>query len=168
MEIIHCKDEKEFWPLLIAKFSGVVEFNNRIIFFKEGIKHREDGPAVESLNGYKEWRIDGVLHRLDGPAFEDINGHKEWWVSGLLHRIDGPAVESSDGRNHWWIDGKNYNSTILLRLREENLFLGKEKGKYDLYWLKFLTENQGIQEFPIIPGMDTYAKLSFVLKGFIR
>jgi hypothetical protein len=32
------------------------------------------------------------------------------------------------------------------------LLLGKEKGQYDLEWLRFLTEN-GIEEFPILFGM---------------
>lgn len=127
----------------------MINENQSKFYYKDGSLHREDGPAREFANGIKEWI-------------------KEWWIGGLLHRIDGPAIEYADGTKQWWIDGKNYNSTTLIRLREENLFLGKEKGKYDLYWLKFLTENQGVQEFPVIPGMDTCEKLSFVLKGFAK
>jgi len=37
---------------------------------------------------------------------------------------------------------------------EKLIFLGKEKGNHNLCWLKFLTENQGIKEFPIISGME--------------
>lgn len=46
MDIIRLKDGNQFWPLFLTKFSGVVEFNNRIVFIKEGNLHREDGPAV--------------------------------------------------------------------------------------------------------------------------
>ena len=46
------------------------------------ILHREDGPAVEYVDGHKEWRINGKCHREDGPAIDDANGYKEWWVNG--------------------------------------------------------------------------------------
>jgi hypothetical protein len=36
-----------------------------------GLLHREDGPAVESFNGEKQWNIKGYAHRMDGPAVLD-------------------------------------------------------------------------------------------------
>jgi hypothetical protein len=45
-----------------------------------------------------------LLHRTDGPAVELVNGDKEWWVSGMLHRIDGPAIETED-EQEWWYKG---------------------------------------------------------------
>jgi hypothetical protein len=68
--------------------------------------HREDGPAIEYENGNKEWYLNGKLHRIDGPAIELINGYKAWWVDDKLHRIDRPAVESGSGSKEWWVDGK--------------------------------------------------------------
>lgn len=78
---------------------------NRIWKNEKGNFHREDGPAVEKVNGYKEWRMYGKRHRTDGPAVEMSNGSKQWWINGKLHRTDGPACEGVDGRRNWWIDG---------------------------------------------------------------
>ena len=96
--------------------------------------HREDGPAIENINGDKEWWIhgkrhrvgapaseyygggatcgatmwfqNGQLHRLDGPAIEDATGKKEWYQYNKRSRTDGPAVIGSDGRQEWYLDGK--------------------------------------------------------------
>ena len=70
------------------------------------IRHREDGPAVEYANGYKEWYLNGKCHREDGPAIDDANGYKEWYINGKLHREDGPAVVYTDGSKSWYINGK--------------------------------------------------------------
>ena len=48
------------------------------------ILHREDGPAIEGSNGFKEWRIDGNLHREDGPAVEWSDGNKSWFINDRL------------------------------------------------------------------------------------
>ena len=44
--------------------------------------HREDGPAIENVNGIKEWLLNGQYHREDGPAIEYATGDKEWWLNG--------------------------------------------------------------------------------------
>jgi hypothetical protein len=68
--------------------------------------HREDGPAVEHVNGYAWWNH-GNLHRVDGPAVERYNDkYRAWYVNGKCHRLDGPAVEYVDGLRHWYINGK--------------------------------------------------------------
>ena len=46
------------------------EFGNKHWFNENGELHREDGPAVENINGRKEYHINGQLHREDGPAIE--------------------------------------------------------------------------------------------------
>jgi hypothetical protein len=46
-----------------------------------------NGLIIDS-NGDKSWWKDGVLHREDGPAVEWVNGHKSWWVNGI--KIDEP------------------------------------------------------------------------------
>ncbi|HNC57649.1 MAG TPA: hypothetical protein PLP33_19585 [Leptospiraceae bacterium] len=81
------------------------------------------------------------------------NGTKEWYKEGNLHRDDEPAVEYSHGGKEWWIDGENYSKEIIQILTKTSIFLGKEKGKYNLEWSRFLTE-EGIKEFPIILGMN--------------
>ena len=74
-----------------------------------GYPHRIDGPAVEYLNGDKEWKVNGKLHRIGGPALQYAftYGLEEWWVDGKLHNSTGPAVVNYiTGVNEWWIDGE--------------------------------------------------------------
>jgi hypothetical protein len=33
-------------------------------------------------NRDKYWYLNGKLHREDGPAIEYLNGTKEWWLNG--------------------------------------------------------------------------------------
>jgi hypothetical protein len=48
-------------------------------WYRDGVQHRDDGPAIEFANGSKVWRIHGKLHREDGPAVEHIHGSKYWY-----------------------------------------------------------------------------------------
>jgi len=43
----------------------------------------------------EEYRKNGLLHREDGPARIYANGTKQWFNNGLLHRENGPAVEAN-------------------------------------------------------------------------
>lgn len=70
--------------------------------------HREDGPAIETEEGEKQWWWRGQLHRIDGPAIEHENGDKSWYVKGAQHRIDGPAFERGDGYKEWWLWHNRY------------------------------------------------------------
>jgi hypothetical protein len=108
---------------------------------------------AEYPNGTKHWLKKGNFHRKDGPAIEHTNGKKEWWNEGNLHRINGPAIEYSDGSKSWWVDNVWYTVAELKDLIEDSIYLGKEKGKYDLDWLRFLTE-KGIKGFPIVAEME--------------
>jgi hypothetical protein len=74
----------------------------------DGVLHREDGPAVEDVDGTREWRRDGLLHREDGPAIERPDGTKEWWRDGLVHREDGPAVQFENGATQWFQNGQRH------------------------------------------------------------
>lgn len=76
---------------------------------KMTILDREDGPAVECEDGYKEWHIKGKLHREDGPAITYPNGYGCWYINGLRHREDGPAIKYGGGvvSDKWYIHGKN-------------------------------------------------------------
>ena len=84
----------------------VVKIGTECSFFKNGKLHREDGPAIESPNGYKAWWINGKLHREDGPAVEYASGDKCWYKNGKLHREDDPAVEYVSGDKCWYKNGK--------------------------------------------------------------
>jgi hypothetical protein len=139
-----------------ADFIGVAEYpDGTKIWYKEGKEHRIDGPAIEYPDGTKEWYKEGKLHCLDRPAREYPDGEKYWYKEGELHRLDGPAVDYSDGKQYWYIEDNHYSSEKLSELIKTSFFLGKEKGRYNIEWLRFLTEN-GIEEFPIISGMKEY------------
>jgi len=78
-------------------------------WYLNGRLHREDGPAIEGIDGHKSWFFHGQLHRLDGPAIEYATGSKAWLINGQRHRIDGPAIEYYDGDKRWWYQGKLIN-----------------------------------------------------------
>lgn len=59
-----------------------------IIYFKDKqctILHREDGPAIEYVAGYKEWWLNDKRHRKDGPAIEYLQGDAEYWLHGIQY-----------------------------------------------------------------------------------
>ena len=47
----------------------------------QGLPHREHGPAVERVDGYRAWYQNGLLHRPDGPAIERTDGSKAWHIN---------------------------------------------------------------------------------------
>ena len=47
-------------------FTGVVkDEHNNIAYYIDGKYHREDGPAIEHFNGYKEWQLDGRFYGVN-------------------------------------------------------------------------------------------------------
>jgi hypothetical protein len=98
--------------------------------------HREDGPAIECAEGYKEWWLNGKAYteqefiqmtqgkELSIAEIEELLGYKikvvkmieytvqvyedrtAWFLNGKLHREDGPAIEWMGGNKEWWVDGK--------------------------------------------------------------
>lgn len=89
-------------------YSKTNKYGTTYWFHDNGKLGRSDGPAVEYVNGSKEWLVNGEFHREDGPAIEGVDGYKEWWINGKRHRIGGPAVEWSDGSQFWCLDGEEY------------------------------------------------------------
>ncbi len=94
---------------------------------------------------------------------EVFSGTKEWWVEGKLHRTDGPAIEWGENITSCYIDEFVYTEEILDSLIKESIFLGIEKGKHGLEWIKLLTENGGICEIPNFKKL----KESDIKKGII-
>lgn len=82
------------------------------VWYKDGRRHREDGPALVTDNCEK-WYFNGLLHRDGGPAiFYYKTGTYAWYKNGFRHRLDGPAShwgkKSLGGEgNEWWVDGQN-------------------------------------------------------------
>jgi len=70
-------------------------------------KYKVTGKGYElyvDSDGSRHWYKDGLLHREDGPAVEHSSGTKEWGINGQLHREDGPAIERLDGDKHWYLN----------------------------------------------------------------
>jgi len=87
-------------------FTGIVEFSvGTKKWLKNGIPHRDNGPAIEFYWGTKEWCQNGLCHRTDGPAVIKTTGTKEWWQNGVMHRLDGAAVEWDDGDESYYVLG---------------------------------------------------------------
>ena len=145
------------WDEIPDNFTGIVDhlITRNKYWYKEGKLHREDGPAVEYSDGGKEWYIEGKHHREDGPAIICGNGSKYWYIEGEQHRLDGPAIEYADEARYWYIENYLYSPIWLDFLIGDSVFLGKEKGKHNLDWLRFLTDKE-IKEFPFISGMESY------------
>lgn len=58
----------------------IKEFSKSVYYYKNGLCHRLDGPAMELANGTKAWYQNDRLHRIDRPAIEYSDGTKEWYV----------------------------------------------------------------------------------------
>jgi hypothetical protein len=78
-----------------------------------GLRHRENGPAIEHADGSTEYYYYGMKHRVNKPAimikdqsFNFTLFTHEYWFYGKLHREKGPAVLKSDGSQEYWIHGK--------------------------------------------------------------
>lgn len=120
---------------------------------------------IDQEDGTKQWYKKGLAHREDGPAFECCNGTRQWLIEGKFHRTDGPAIEYANGAKAWYINGNYFGCRWLDLLVEKSIFIGTEKGKYGLEWLRFISET-GIEEFPIIPGMETCEDFIPVFKKY--
>jgi len=98
-------DEKQYIWYILQGYTIDVN-KDRVKWIMDNKRHREDGPAVNWLNGSQYWYVDGKLHREDGPAVIRANGTQEWYVDGKRHREDGPAVIWADGTQEWYLNGK--------------------------------------------------------------
>ena len=68
----------------ISMKKEIDEFGN-IFYYNENNKlHREDGPAIEYVDGDKWWYKNEKLHREDGPAME-YDGYKEYWYNDIYY-----------------------------------------------------------------------------------
>ena len=87
----------------------VDQFGTRTHRNAAGQLHREDGPAIITVQGSAFWYQCGLRHRTDGPAIEYSDGGKEWWQNGHRHRTDGPAIVWDDGSVGLYIHGQQYS-----------------------------------------------------------
>jgi hypothetical protein len=71
-------------------------------WYKDGERHREDGPSTTLSNGYREWRINGDIYNDNGPSVIYSDGTREW-------RIYPPKIKLDT--IFWWWD--SYESDVL-------------------------------------------------------
>jgi len=93
-------------PLVGSELRVVVAMDGSRYWHRQGVLHREHGPAAELADGTRRWYKNGVPHRVNGPAIERPDGFRSWWQDGVLHRLDGPAIEHHGGARYWYVNGK--------------------------------------------------------------
>jgi|TARA_B110000908_G_scaffold56864_1_gene69213 hypothetical protein len=59
-------------------------------------------------NGTTHYSHEGLRHREDGPAVTEVSGYRAYYKKGNLHREDGPAVENLGGTCYYYLDGIPY------------------------------------------------------------
>jgi hypothetical protein len=84
---------------------GLNIINGDKFWYKDGLPHREDGPAIIYKNGYVAYCIHGKYHREDGPAVRNCDGSLNWYIDGIRHRSDGPAYQFGDQYFDWFYNG---------------------------------------------------------------
>lgn len=69
------------------KFTGICKIlqDNTIRYYKDGLFHRHDGPAIIWQNGAKSWRVFGKHHREDGAAIQCKNGYEEYCYNDIWY-----------------------------------------------------------------------------------
>lgn len=114
-------------------FTGVTVDTSGVIFYRNGLIHREDGPAIIAKNGDRFWYFDNQLHRLGGPAeLRFIDKYRGWYNHGKLHNKNGPALVFNKGTDkeirEWFINNVRHNNKGPAVEGKNNLYFweGKE------------------------------------------
>ena len=80
----------------------------------------------------------GMYHRDNGPAVIYATGVKVWYKHGNGHRIDGPAIESPQYKNLWYINGINVDDKIRSWANDQGIDLDNlsdgDKSLINLAW----------------------------------
>lgn len=75
--------------------------------------------GINQSTGCKYWYHNRKLHREDGPAVENVNGLQIYYYHGKLHREDGPAIVWANGKEEYWLNSKQYSKEeFLLKLKK--------------------------------------------------
>lgn len=65
--------------------------------YKNGKLHSINKPTVVAVkSGTKLWYKNGVLHRKDAPAIEYADGRKEWYLNGVKVRSFDPSQKTEN------------------------------------------------------------------------
>ena len=80
--------------------SNMILYDGTQVWYKNGKRHREDGPARIDPDGTQFWYLNDKLHRENGPAVIYLDGRQEFYQNSLL-------------RNPTWLE---FRVTFLPRL----------------------------------------------------
>jgi hypothetical protein len=126
-------------------------------FDSHGRRHCSHGPAINHNNNVKMWFVDGLRHREDGPALITSIG-EIWYTNGLLHRLSGPAyTQRETNQVQYYIYGRQLSKEafrkIMFRVRLAcNLF---KKGLRNR-WFSKLSETQIFDEIYLASIVSSY------------
>jgi hypothetical protein len=115
---------------------------------------------VNSLGDIVYLNEHGQYHRLDGPAIETLTGVKEWRVNGNLHRIDGPAF-SNGVVNHWYYNG---NRIIANNQKEFDLKIDEIRARKVIMEISELRVNDRISLYEAHRNKTSYGTITRIGK----
>ena len=79
--------------------NGKVIEKGAVLYYKNNLLHRKDGPAMVMKDGTQVWYKNGQIHSYNNePALITSDGFRAWYDTGIRHRSDGPAVIHPDGK----------------------------------------------------------------------
>ena len=98
------------WNDILLGYTGIVEWEDGDKgWYKNGLNHREDGPAYVEFNGYKAWRLNGqyiwfsakkldltnkiILSKTQHPEYPFVRVWKILGPNGLYEQIIIPGME---------------------------------------------------------------------------
>jgi hypothetical protein len=76
----------------------------RYKIIEDGIEYE----VRESSNGNKFWYLNDLYHRENGPAIELVDGTQYWCKYGSSHRTDGAAAIYPSGLKEYQLNGFIY------------------------------------------------------------
>ena len=111
-------------------------------------------PHVDE-NGTQRWYKDGILHREDDPAVIYANGKHEWYVNGNRHREDGPAF--SFGEYEMWYENDTFIKSNAMDFGIEHYMINVVPPLF-LYNVKYevFNMNVGLLMYRRLPSNTVY------------
>lgn len=87
----------------MEKNGWVIDTHGRKAHYKDGLLHREDGPALIYPSGDVYFYQNGELHRDGKPCSVMADGSRVWCLYGKPYREDGgPVVITKEGVKFWY------------------------------------------------------------------
>jgi hypothetical protein len=103
-------------------FPAVIRVNGTMIWYKDGVIHRDGDLPAKIIKGDELWYSNGLLHRdNDKPAVNRLNGCQKWYKNGKLHRESGPAIDDNLGYQHWYNNGKRIEQPTHLYIMTDDI-----------------------------------------------